>query len=197
VDAATSLLSMEVFLETERLVLRRFGPDDVDHLVELDGDPAVMRFVTGGRPTPRAEIELDVLPAYLDHYERYSGFGFYAAVERATGQFLGWFQFVPVDDAHADEVEFGYRLRRSAWGKGYATEGSCALIDKGFEELGVRRVVAFAMAVHAASRRVMEKAGLRYVRTFHQDWPYAIEGDEAGDVEYALLRRQWERERKR
>jgi RimJ/RimL family protein N-acetyltransferase len=47
------------------------------------------------------------------------------------------------------------------------------------------------MAVNGASRRVMEKAGLRYVRTFHQPWPDRIEGDEQGDVEYALTREEW------
>jgi len=57
----------------------------------------------------------------------------------------------------------------------------------------VRRVVAETMVVNAASRRVMEKAGLQYVRTFHQPWPYPIEGSEHGDVEYALQKADWER----
>jgi RimJ/RimL family protein N-acetyltransferase len=61
-----------------------------------------------------------------------------------------------------ERVDPGYRLRRSAWGKGHATEGSRALIREGFAELGVRRVVAETMAVNAASRRVMEKAGLAH-----------------------------------
>ena len=64
----------------------------------------------------------------------------------------------------------------------------------GFAELGCERVTAEAMAVNVASRRVMEKAGLRYVRTFHQDWPVRIPGDEHGDVEYTLDRAQWESE---
>jgi len=88
--------------------------------------------------------------------------------------------------------KLGYRLRRSAWGKGYATEGSRALIQRGFTELGVERVVASTMVVNIASRRVMEKAGLKFVRTFHQPWPDYIEGQEEGDVEYALLRSEWE-----
>lgn len=184
---------MQVFMETERLVLRRFTPDDVDLLVELDADPQVMHFVTGGRPTPRAEIARDVLPAFLAHYERSAGYGFWAALEKATGTFLGWFHFRPRAGAPPDEVELGYRLRRAAWGQGYATEGSRALIRKGFTELGVQRVVAETLVVHTASRRVMEKAGLRLVRTFHQAWPDPIPGDEAGDVEYALSRDEWER----
>ena len=76
--------AMQVFLETERLLLRRFTEDDLDNLVELDSDPEVMRFITGGRPTPREEVENEILPAFLDHYERYAGYGFWAAVEKST-----------------------------------------------------------------------------------------------------------------
>ncbi len=145
---------MQIFLETERLVLRRFTEDDVDNLVELDSDPDVMRFINGGRPTPRQEIERDVLPMFLGYYERFAGYGFWAAVEKATGRFTGWFHFRPVPAADSEEVELGYRLGKSAWGQGYATEGSRALIDKGFAELGVQRVVASTMVVNVASRRV-------------------------------------------
>ena len=188
---------MHVFLETERLILRRFTPDDADLLVELDGDPTVMHFITGGRPTPRAEIELEILPAFLGYYERFAGYGFWAAVEKASGGVIGWFHFRPRPNDLPDEPELGYRLRQSAWGKGYATEGSRALVAKGFTELGVHRVVAETMAVNLASRRVMEKAGLRHVRTFHQEWPDPIEGDEHGDVEYALTREEWEEQQNR
>lgn len=187
---------MQVFLETERLVLRRFTEDDVDNLVELDGDPDVMHFITGGRTTSRADIQDDFLPAFLRYYDRYPGYGFWAAVERSTGDFLGWFHLRPPPAGGiADEPELGYRLRRSAWGKGYASEGALALVDKAFVELGARRVFAETMAVNTASRRVMEKAGLSYLRTFHAEWPDKIDGDEQGDVEYALLREDWQRAR--
>jgi RimJ/RimL family protein N-acetyltransferase len=185
---------MRIFLETQRLVLRRFTADDAGNLVNLDADPDVMRFVTGGIPTSRDEIENEFLPAFLGYYQRYEGYGFWAAVEKATGEFLGWFHFRPRQGAVSGEVELGYRLRKSAWGKGYATEGSRALIRKGFTELGVQRVVAETMAVNEASRRVMEKAGLRLVRTFHQPWPYPIDGDQFGDVEYALDKADWQQQ---
>jgi len=183
---------VQIFLETERLVLRRFTEDDVENLVELDGDPDVMRFINGGRPTTREEIESEELPAFLSYYERFAGYGFWAAVEKSTAQFVGWFHFRPPDAARPDDVELGYRLRKSVWGKGYATEGSRALIEKGFAETSAQRVFASTMVVNVASRRVMEKAGLRFVRTFHQPWPDYIEGEEQGDVEYALLRSEWE-----
>jgi RimJ/RimL family protein N-acetyltransferase len=185
---------VRVYLETERLILRQFTADDLELLVDLDSDPAVMRFITGGRATPRAEMRDDILPAWLAYYDRFEGYGFWAAIEQATGTFLGWFHFRPADGRPADEPELGYRLRRPAWGNGYATEGSRALIRKGFEELGVRRVVAETMTVNTASRRVMEKAGMMLVRTFFQDWPDRIEGDEFGDVEYAIDRAEWERQ---
>jgi RimJ/RimL family protein N-acetyltransferase len=183
---------MEVFLRTERLVLRKFTPDDVDLLIELDSDPEVMHYVTGGVVTSREDIADDFLPAFLSYYDRYDGFGFWAALERLTGEFLGWFHLRPAPDDPADEVELGYRLRRAAWGRGYATEGSRALIAKAFTDLGVRRVHAETMTVHHASRAVMERAGLQHVRTFHQPWPYPIPGDEHGDVEYALTREEWQ-----
>lgn len=61
---------MDVFLETERVVLRRFTEVDADNLVTLDGDPEVMRYLTGGPPTPRDVIEREILPAYQRYYER-------------------------------------------------------------------------------------------------------------------------------
>lgn len=186
---------MEIHLETERLILRRFTPADADDLVELDGDPEVMHYITGGRRTPREEIVEEVLPAFLAYYAKSEGYGFWAAIEKASGDFIGWFHLRPPrEGGFHDEPELGYRLRRDAWGQGYATEGSQALIQKAFDELGVRRVFAQSMAVNVASRRVMEKAGLKLARSFHQPWPDPIPGDEHGDVEYTLTREEWERD---
>jgi len=181
---------VQVFLETERLLLRRFTEADLDNLFDLDSDPEVMRFV-GGTPTPRDEIEHDFLPAYLRYYQRGNRYGFWAAIEKATGDFLGWFHFRPLAGASPDEPELGYRLRAAAWNQGYGTEGSRALIRKGFTELGVERVVASTFADNLASRRVMEKAGLTLVRT------YDITSVDLGDgdaVEYALEKADWERQ---
>ena len=183
----------QVFLETDRLVLRRFTRTDVENLAGLDADPDVMRFVNGGVPTSRDEIENEVLPAFLGYYQRYREYGFWAAIEKSSGEFLGWFHFRPRPGTALDQAELGYRLRKSAWGKGYATEGSRALIRKGFTEFGVQRVTAEAMAANVASRRVMEKAGLTLVRVFRQALPHMIDGDELECVEYALHKTDWER----
>jgi len=185
------VLTVETSLETERLVLRRFTAADVDNLVALDSDPGVMRFL--GAPTPREMIESETLPAFLA--EDGSGLGCWAAVERSNGAFVGWFQLRrpqwPLEAQGPADAELGYRLRTSCWGKGYGTEGSSALIRRAFTELGVARVVATTMAVNIASRRVMEKTGLRLVRTFHVAFADPLPGTEHGEVEYALTRDEW------
>ncbi len=188
---------MTVYLETERLVLRRLTPDDLDAVEALDADPAVMRYINGGRPTPRDELRDEYLPAWLAYYDRGDRYGFWAAIEKPGGRFLGWFHLRPGPGDPDDEPELGYRLRADAWGRGYASEGSRALVHTAFVDLGARRVYAMTMAVNVGSWRVMEKAGLRFVRAFHQAWPDRIEGEELGDVEYAITREQWEADRAR
>jgi len=175
---------MQVFLETERLILRRFTDADRSDLFALHNDPDVMRFLNGGTPTSREEIARE----YDAHFD---GGGYWIAIEKPIGEFVGWFSFHPTEDRDPDEFELGYRLRTSAWGKGYATEGSRALIRKGFIEMGVRRVWAQTMAVNTRSRRVMEKAGLSYVRTFHEEFDDPLPGTEHGEVEYALTKADW------
>lgn len=193
---------MHVFLETARLILRRFTEDDVDLIVELDGDPEVMRYLSGGPATPREEIEQDYLPHWLSYYDRYEALGFWAAIEKDTGDFIGWFHFRPNGDDPPEQPELGYRLRRAVWRKGYGTEGSRALIDKGFSELGVERVIASTYQDNLGSRRVMEKSGMRLVRTFRftpeELLEYGITNPDAfpGDeVEYAITRAEWETQR--
>jgi RimJ/RimL family protein N-acetyltransferase len=182
-----------IYLETERLLLRPFTDTDVDDLYELNNDPEVMRFLNGGRPVPRESIETETLPRFRASYANGDGYGFWAAIEKATGAFLGWFEFRPAKDGTPGVVELGYRLNRAAWGRGYATEGSLALIRKGFTELGAERIRAETMAVNTRSRRVMEKAGLTHTRTFHVEWDEPLPGTEHGEVEYFLDRADWER----
>lgn len=182
---------MHVVLETDRLILRRFTPDDVENLVELDSDPEVMWYLSRGRPSARKEIEKVILPRFLELYERYEGYGTWAVVEKSSGEFVGWLSLRPRDGDPPDEPELGYRLRRAAWGKGFATEGARALVHRAFTELGAKRVYAETMAVNKASRRVLEKAGLRPARTFHAEWEDPVPGSEHGEVEYELRRADW------
>ncbi len=124
-------------------------------------------------------------------YERPPGLG---CVRRArhgrTCEFLGWIGLRP-DDDRPDAAELGYRLRRAAWGHGYATEGARALVAHAFTRTPVTLVHAETMAVNTASRRVMEKVGLRYESTFFENWAHPLPGAELGDVRYVLDRAAW------
>jgi RimJ/RimL family protein N-acetyltransferase len=146
-------------LETERLRLRALTEDDLDDLVELDGEAEVRRWVD-----PFGSI-IPADPQERRRYERERFLarpGFYGARERVGDTFVGWFQLEP-SRARPDEVELGYRLRRSVWGIGYATEGARALVAQALEAEGYRRVYAHALLENVGSIRVMEKIGLAYV----------------------------------
>jgi RimJ/RimL family protein N-acetyltransferase len=165
---------------TERMLLRPITLDDADALVALDSDPEVMRYLSGGRPTPRDQV--------VETIREHLGCRWIGSL-RSTSDFVGWFGLVPAGTA---EYAIGYRLRRAAWGCGLATEGARALIALAFTELGARRISAETMAVNGRSRRVMERCGMRHVRTFHLDWDDPIDGTEFGEVEYELRRPDWE-----
>lgn len=177
---------MANYLETDRLRLSRFTPADVDLLVTLDSDPEVMRFLTG-QPTPRDEIENVVLPDILKVYAEHPQLGTFKA-EAAEG-FIGWFGLQPTADAKVAGV--GYRLHRAAWGKGYATEGTKALIAHAFG-LGMEQVVADTMAVNHRSRAVMRRSGLRFLKIYHEHFDDPLPGTEFGEVLYGVDRATWE-----
>jgi RimJ/RimL family protein N-acetyltransferase len=183
----------DLYLETARVRLRQYRPEDLERLVALNSDPEVMRHLTGGRPGTRAEAEEGVARTLL-YREKYGGrLGVYTAELRETGAFLGWFHLRPGKDRLDDVLnpELGYRLTRASWGRGLATEVSRALVRKAFTELDAASVWAQTLAANAASRRVMEKAGLRFEAEFPDH------GHEAAGpgVRYRLSREAWERGR--
>jgi RimJ/RimL family protein N-acetyltransferase len=184
---------MHTILATPRLTLRQFTEDDVDNLTDLDSDPEVMRYLTGGRPIPRETVRDKIIPSLLAAYQRLARLGTWAAESADTGEFLGWFHLRPAfGSTDLTNVELGYRLHRSTWNRGLATEGSRALIRMAFTDLGVERVFALTMAVNSASRRVMEKCGLTLVGATPYKGSEPIEGAEHGEVEYALTKPEWE-----
>ncbi|MEU6394546.1 GNAT family N-acetyltransferase [Streptomyces sp. NPDC046939] len=178
------------YLETPRLLLRRFTADDAELLIELDSDPAVMRYLSGGTPTAPERVRERILPAILAGYQKWGGdLGMFAAHERDGGAFVGWFILRPAPHGPLDEVELGYRLRQDAWGNGYATEGSRALLAKAFTELGVRKVWADTLAVNASSRKVLRKLGMTHTGVVPvPPGMLAIEGAEHGAVRYEMTR---------
>lgn len=177
-------------LKTARLHLRRFTAADAAALADLHADPRVMRYIDNGKPVAREETVSATLPRILDQYAQLpAGLGRSALIEKSSGRFVGWVGLGPsssVGLAVGTDYELGYRLHPDFWRCGYASEAAKALVDHAFAEHALPRIVATTMTVNLASRRVMENAGLRYVRTFFEQWPEYIEGAEHGDVEYAL-----------
>jgi RimJ/RimL family protein N-acetyltransferase len=167
----------EIVLETKRLLLRRVTLSDAPLLQALDSDPEVIRYTDlGGCPSLAARRDI-ILPRWLAYYAAYENRGYWIAEEKASSEFLGWFHFRPAKDNPqekdspqekdgSEEAELGYRLKRSAWGQGYATEMAQELVRRGFEEWGAKRITATALAANRASIRVMEKAGLRFEETY-------------------------------
>jgi RimJ/RimL family protein N-acetyltransferase len=197
-------------LLTARLTLRRLTGADLDWLAALHGDPTVMRYIDSD-PVPAAVVASRTLPGILAEYDQLpAGLGCFAAVPRdgaavgegaapgavaAPAHPIGWIALRPAFSAGLESeqssTELGYRLFPAAWGQGYATEGARALVRHAFAAVGVDRLVATTMTLNTGSRRVLEKAGLRLVRTFYAQWPAYLTGAEYGDVVYALNRQDW------
>jgi RimJ/RimL family protein N-acetyltransferase len=183
---------VQIVVETERMLLRRFTEADAGPLAALYGDPRVMRFITV-QPLSRAEVESTILPAYLREYrELDDGLGSFAAIERETGQMAGRLSLKPANSyGLAGGTELGYRLYPAFWGRGLATEGARALIELTFERQLGDRVVATTMADNAGSWRVLEKCGMRRVGTFYYPDAGQMPGAEHGDFVYELTRSDW------
>lgn len=161
---------MNLELHSERLLLRPLAADDLELAVELFSDPEIMAFV--GEPYTAEQIAAE-MPIAL---RRGGGgcIGIWCITDRVTGEKFGETFLLPLpieeDDTDWDQVggpdlpdadiEIGYFLRRSAWGKGYATEAARRLIRFAFEETPLDEVVAVIDPANNASRRVLLKAGL-------------------------------------
>lgn len=148
-----------VRIHTQRMTLRKLQRTDLDDLVDLDSDPEVMRYLTGGEPTPREAYTEHLLDRMLA-WSSDEPLGFYAAL--LDGTFAGWFHLRP-SIAEPTLPELGYRLRRAVWGAGLATEGSLALCQLGFRQLDAPLIDACTVSENAASQAVMRKCGMTWI----------------------------------
>ncbi|WP_233495994.1 GNAT family N-acetyltransferase [Geodermatophilus sp. TF02-6] len=181
----------QAVLHTARLRLLPLSDEHLEHEVELDSDPEVVRYLAG-RPRSRREVE-QLHRDRLAVADRVPGLGSWVGL--ADDEFVGWWALEPPtrpDQGPAvGQAELGYRLLRRHWRRGLASEGARELVRHGFEDLGLVRVFAETMAVNAASRATMTSVGLEYVRTFVLDVDEPLPDSEFGEVEYALMRDQW------
>ena len=145
---------------TDRLRLRHFHILDAESIYHVFGDPEVMRFGDGAQTK---EWVNTWLRACLEHYYQTWGFGPYAVVEKHDPGVIGYCGLFFFPDINGQpEVELGYRLARSAWGRGYATEAAGAVRDFAFNTLGIQRLIAMIDPSNTASIRVAEKIGMQY-----------------------------------
>jgi [ribosomal protein S5]-alanine N-acetyltransferase len=181
---------MSCILETDRVALREFVEDDAAALFAMDSDPEVMRYVGPYRLPDEAAYRERIRNYFRPYYATVPGFGFWIAEGKAMGDFLGWFHLRPaLDYRFAKEAGFGegdfdvgYRLVRAAWNKGYATEVTRALVQRGFALPTVASIVACVLLPNAASARVLEKCGLRKVCEF------PLPGFDVPAAKYAISR---------
>ncbi len=149
-------------IETRHLLLRRLVPEDRDQYYErIYADPAVMRTLPAQRPLARDEFNARMPAVMVDHWEQH-GFGPWIVVHRPDGELIGHCGLRYWPDT--PDIEVLYALDQRYWGRGLASEGARASLRFGFERLHLDRIIAAALVTNRASRRVLEKLGMQYVR---------------------------------
>ena len=154
-EGARATRDMQI-LETGRLLLREFVPEDADALAAVISDPVTMRFYP--EPRDRAGVE-----SWIErNRQRYrdDGHGLWAMVLKSSGEVVGDCGLTRQTVDGVDEIEIGYHLRRDLWGRGLAPEAAAACRDYGFERLGAERLISLIRPENLPSRRVAEKTGL-------------------------------------
>ncbi len=146
--------------ETARLRLRRVEPPDRDNLIKMNSDPEVMRFIGAeGEALPiGSAISDDKVDRLMSLGCRLDGFGLWVLEWHDQPEFLGWVALFEFADTKNFEV--GYRLKRSAWGQGVATEAAAFMINHGFNSMNLEMICAVSYQENLSSHRVLEKVGL-------------------------------------
>jgi RimJ/RimL family protein N-acetyltransferase len=170
-------------LRTERLLLRSWRDSDLAPWYALNTDPEVRRYLPGIPSRERTDAGAARFQADLDA----RGWGFWAVEVLGTGEFIGFTGLDPVEEGQPfTGVEAGWRLARSAWGHGYATEAARAVLDFGFAELGLPEILAVTVPGNRRSRAVMERLGMTYDPADDFDDPNVPEGPLRRSVLYRL-----------
>ena len=177
-------------LRTERLLLRQWRPEDREQFAALNDDPLVMEHFPERLDRAASDAMADRIEAALTR----NGWGLWAAEVLETGEFIGFVGLaIPRFEAHFTPcVEIGWRLARSAWGRGYAPEGARASLAHAFGPLGLDEVVAMTIPANDRSQSVMRKIGMTRDEGADFDHPLIPEGDPTRrHVLYRITRQEW------
>lgn len=180
---------MAKVIETERLILRTWTPDDIEPFIRHTNTPAVMRWL-GRVQQPEAirqRIETRLMP-----WQDERGYTFWIVERKADGALLGFCGIKLAEDEGspvAGHYEIGWRLREDAWGQGYAREAAAASLDFAFDRLGAERVVALTVVGNEASWGLMKRLGM----TRRPDLDYEGPGwAETPVIVYTIGREEWQ-----
>jgi ribosomal-protein-alanine N-acetyltransferase len=147
-------------VHTDRLLLRQWRPQDREPFAALNADPEVMRHFPAAISRTQSDAFVEKVTADLAR----NGYGLWALEVRGTGEFIGFTGVQrPSFEAHfMPAVEVGWRLARSAWGHGYATEAARAAVAYAFEHVGLDEIVSFTVPANERSRAVMRRLGMSH-----------------------------------
>ena len=166
---------MKVILETDRLLLREYVEEDAEAFFKLNSDPEVLRFVPDKALLNVEQARQLLVDHPIADYRKY-GFGRGACILKSTGEQIGFAALKYLEEL--GEVDVAFRLMRTHWGLGLATEAALASVRFGLTDLGLKRIIGLVMPENLASVWVLEKAGLRYAERLtlwgHQFSKYVI-----------------------
>jgi RimJ/RimL family protein N-acetyltransferase len=161
-------------IRTARLELRVWKESDLAPFAAMNADPAVMQYF----PSELTRAESDALAGRISRHIQAYGFGLWAVERREDGAFVGFVGLAHTRfSSHFTPcIDLGWRLARHYWGKGYATEAASAAAQYGFDQLGLREIVAFTVPENRRSRGVMERIGMRHDASGDFEHPHVDEG---------------------
>lgn len=147
-------------IRTERLVLRRWRPEDRVAFAAMNADPRVMEYFPAPQTREESDRFADRIAAHFDEH----GYGLWAVELPGEAPFIGFVGLMkPGFEAHfTPAVEVGWRLAATHWRRGYATEAARAAVRQGFDEVGLAEIVSFTAEGNLPSRRVMERIGMTH-----------------------------------
>jgi RimJ/RimL family protein N-acetyltransferase len=171
----------KVILETERLILRRQVIEDLDALWELYCDPEVTKYIPDA-PKTRDEAR-EELKWFMNGHPRRPELGLWATILKENGRFIGRCGLLPWTIDRQDEVEVAFTIARVHWGHGLGSEVAQAILQYGFRELGLTRLICLIDPENLPSQRVAENLGMRLEKKLDgidgdgiPTWIYAWEG---------------------
>jgi RimJ/RimL family protein N-acetyltransferase len=174
---AASRRGQTLVADTGRLLIRLPENDDASAYHAIHADPDVMRWL-GGTPPSSVEDELERIATRRSMHDEL-GFTMWTVEEKDSGEIAGLAGLFPVE-LEGPDIEVAYHFRKDRWGRGYATEAGRACIDYGFDVAGLTTIVGLVDPPNNASRRVLEKCGMKFVgaaRHYDKDLlKYSLDG---------------------